>query len=441
MPAISDPISLGVFAGPWDTGHVARDGAVIGFSDAQQAVRRLLGTQGARGFRLVELEPSIFLADDLAGRLRGLDVVFANCGPLTAFLFAVRAREGLDFSIIREVRTLGWIGYAFQEYVACALQRPEDVCVHVSEFCKQTWRGVRGDCNDLVYYPMLWAEPKARPSAPPEGRKLRCGFFSRLSRDKGLALVPDILAKLQRAGWPIGSLDMCGNGADPALLERVTARLGALGVMPISHGEVDYRRTAALMEGVDIVLFPSVSSYESFGRVVAEAYNLGKTTVASDFCAGRDLLAPAFRIPLSRPVAAMGAADEPFALGRLAVEEWQVPAWSDDNYRRDNCERYRFSADALLAVLERGTGPDARHADRGGAHGGGDGTGTDGHYLGMEFDWGPVAGLSAEAWCAAVRERLTATVRSRQDLLDLGGAMKRSILEAGFRPTVAFYER
>jgi hypothetical protein len=47
----SEDLRLGVFAGPWQTGHVARDGAVLGFANIERAARRAAAQPGDIGLR------------------------------------------------------------------------------------------------------------------------------------------------------------------------------------------------------------------------------------------------------------------------------------------------------------------------------------------------------------------------------------------------------
>jgi hypothetical protein len=124
----SSGITVAVFVGPWATGHRAQDGAVYGFADVEDAVCHALGNSN---YRIVRLDITDFLRNDLTQRLAGVDAVFANCGPIAALLFQLREAKQLSMSIYREVRTLGWVGYAFQEFVANELQRSHSCSILV----------------------------------------------------------------------------------------------------------------------------------------------------------------------------------------------------------------------------------------------------------------------------------------------------------------------
>ena len=417
----SDPLAVGVFAGPWDSGHTSQDGAVLGFADAERALHAALGAD--RRFRIVELDLGLFLADDPARALSGVDLVYGNCGPLAALLLHLRQAAGLDFALVREVRTLGWIGYAFQEYVAAGLQRPGDLCLHVSAYSCRVWSGVR-PAADRFFYPML-REAAAEAEVGRAGRRgLACGYFSRISADKGFDQLAPIVGRLRDAGWPLARLLACGPVEDMQLLQRCERALRAMGVEFTYHDELDYRSAMRLMRSVDLVLFPSVSSFEAAGRVVLEAYQRGKPVVGSDYCASHDTLRPEFRIPLRFDGAASGGSAHAFPVARLALERWQPPRPDDPCFLAAQCERYRYRPDDVRQLLQPpgmddGAGPasDVR----------------------MEWRFPRAGARLVRDWCEQAWERLRRSCRDRRDLLDLGGAFKRSLIAAGFDPPVSFY--
>lgn len=418
--------TVGVFRGPWETGHIALEGAIIGFSDIERCVRQAAGGERGAAFRVVDLDISWFLTGELARWLGDLDMVYANCGPLTALLYHIRDREGLKFRVVREVRTLGWVGYAFQEYVASELARPGDLCSHVSAYALEVWSALRGEPSDVHYYPLLDGGRIIPESPVNVGRDLRCGFFSRVTEDKGFQFVPQIIAKLKAADWPIAALELCGASDSPELLASGCRALEQDGVAVRCHGELDHRRSMSLMAEVDVVLFPSVSSVEGVGRVVIEACGLGKTVIASDYCAGRDVLTPAYRIPLRMPAPVTKSSAHPFAIAGLDLEAWEPPAPGSPSIRAEPCARYCYDADVFLGTFV--FPQDATKLDS-----------EPDHDLRMAFDFDRFEGLSKRAWCERVFENLKSEYRDRADLLDLGGAMKRSVMGAGFVPDVTFY--
>lgn len=412
--------TVAVFGGPWETGYRAQDGAVYGFADIERALRHAIGAHA--DYRIIALDIADFLSDRLTPLLEKTNIVFANCGPMTALLFHLRENLNLKFIIYREVRTLGWIGYAFQEYVAHELSRPGDLCLHVSDYCAQLWKGVRHDIGDRMFYPSLREERKT-PSQP-KNKTLRCGYFSRICTDKGFGYLPAIVEKLIAANWPISELVVCGALEEPELLEHGRQELSVAGVKIHNLGELDYEATREAIASVDVVLFPSLSSYEAAGRVVVEAYNLGKRVIASDYCLAADAITDTFRIPLTQDKPTTGSSALAFPVAVLSIDQWRAPAWEAENFVSMVCEKYRYrSADIKRLLAAAGSATELSQQARN---------------LTMQFDWGGCDNLSAMASCERVRGALTKEYRNRSDLLDLGGAFKRSLLGAGFEPTVTF---
>ena len=295
-------MKFGFFTSNWETGHTAKDGAVLGFEDVATTI---IGWAATRGdVEAVPLRFELFLdRNALAAKLAELDAVYANCGPLAALVLSLREQNDYPLRIFREARTLGWVGYAFQEFIALELARDNDVCLHPSRFSRDIWNSIRpGD--DRFYYPQLKQTPQrtvalgASPRSRATMRSERLGYFSRISSDKGCQFVPQIVARALDANQIIRTVDFCGVMEAEDLFEQVCRELRELGVEPQYHGELDREQTHALMHEVDTVLFPSTSSFEASGRVVLEAWHAGKAIITSDFCAGADVVAPELRIPL-----------------------------------------------------------------------------------------------------------------------------------------------
>ena len=184
LPEKSAVKVVGVFSGPWDTGWPARDGAVLGFEDVFRAF-----STAAHGGELELATADIGIFRDytrIQEFLAGCNAVYANCGPWAALLYLVREREQLDVRIIREVRTVGWVGYIWQEEVARQLERPGDQRVFPSRYARDLWDAAAPAVSgSRVYYPIV------RPTSGHHSVVARSsgtvGFFSVLSRDKGFA--------------------------------------------------------------------------------------------------------------------------------------------------------------------------------------------------------------------------------------------------------------
>jgi hypothetical protein len=416
---------VGVFRDSWDTGHIAQDGAVIGFSEIELAANAEAQNIYS-SLRIVELDIMTFVSSNLLKTIAPLDVIYTNCGPLASFLLYVRAKNNLRLKIIREVRTLGWIGYAFQEFVARELQQPDDLCIHTSNYSINTWQAFRGYCNDVLYYPMLRNTRIQRIKQIQPSSSLSCGFFSRLSRDKGFQYIPSIVIKLKNARWPILSLEICGKTEDLQLLLDCSERLRRHNIVVNYHGELNYPDATQLMKKVDVVLFPSISSYEASGRVIIEACNLGKTVISSDYCVGHDLLHPQYCIPLTENGSTTGDTYNPFPIAGLNIDAWSIPAWNETNFSIEDSEVYRYTPQGFSDII-RLEGIECSPQQRA-------------PNVSMNIHWDEYSNLTATQWCDRVYSKLISCYRNRADLLDLGGLMKRSILNAGFKPSVTFWK-
>ena len=62
--------------------------------------------------------------------LTGLECVVANIGPHAQYYFWLREKLGLDYRIVRDVRTAIWSSYLFQEHLLAPLLRPGGLLVY-----------------------------------------------------------------------------------------------------------------------------------------------------------------------------------------------------------------------------------------------------------------------------------------------------------------------
>ena len=398
----------------------------MGFADMERTLRAAAGDSA--GLDPVPLDIADLFAAGVGETLSGLDVVYGNCGPATALLMGFRAAADLPLRLIREVRTLGWVGYAFQERIAESLGRPDDICVHVSDYARGVWAQARPPGRETTFYPMIAGEPE-KPVTPPRPtrrrRGLRAGYFGRVDREKGYHFLPAIVARLAEAGWPISRVDVCGPADDTSLAEQVAAELKGMGVASQSHGPLDHGSSLALMGAVDVVLFPTLSSIEALGRVIVEARITGRPVFASDFCGGHDLLQPGYRLPLALDGPVTGSSADPFPIGRIELGRWTPPPTDATVFRPQRLAPYRDGMATMRALIEGHPDPGAAPREATAP-------------LRMNFHWEDLPQRSAADWCDAVVDGVRREYRDRADLVDLGGATKRAIIGAGFHPRVTF---
>jgi len=403
-------VRVGFFAGPWDSGHVARDGAVRGFQDVEAALHALVA---ARPHDVVPVALDVLdvLDPALPGRLADLDVVVGNCGPQAALLLFLRARHSLGFRLVREIRTTGWVGYAFQEWAALAWHRDGDAAVHTSPSSAALWSAFRGPRGDRFHYPVLDTVPG--PIVPENPR--RAVFVGRLAAEKGLAYVPDLVAALRRAGWPLETLDLVGPIVEADLVAAVVDRIGSDLTVHV-RGAVGHDEARRHLAAADVLLFPTISSVEGSGRAVVEALGAGTAVVASDWVAGHDLLPAAFRVPLRAGSGRWVSGRDPTPWVDLDVAAWRPPGPDTACAPAAAVRGYVRDHEALLDVLS-GAPPPPLPA-----------VAPRFHVAWEPADPGPA--------CAEVLDRLQALRPSRVALVDLGGAFKSAVTRIGFDPQV-----
>ena len=408
---------IGVFSGPWDTGRAAKDGAVIGFEDLFQA----FSTAAAAGeVELKTAEISIFRDQRrIRDFLAGCDAIYANCGPWAALLYLVREREGLDVQIIREVRTVGWVGYIWQEDVAGPLSRPGDQRVFPSCYARDIWDAAApGVSESRVYYPII--RNKAVSRAPVAASTATVGFFSVLSRDKGFACLPGVIARMVAGGHRIDRLVLAGEQADPPLYHSVVKELSDIGIEVSFRGGLPNGEVRELMAQCDCIFFLSVSSIESLGRVMIEASEQGVPVVTADFGAARDLVHPDYRVPVIYLHGASGPCNSPFPLARLDINVWQPPAkLSSTDCFLPSVGEYRAEGHTAADLLY--TQPsDATAQSRS---------------IAFSFDCA-VDGLTLAQ--SLLDDPAFLQEVPVHELLDLGGTLKQYLLSRGYNPQVHF---
>lgn len=120
-----------------------------------------------------------------------------------------------------------------------------------------------------------------RPADPP--KSIRLAVLSRLTEEKGLGLLPEILVEARRRGLPL-SVAVYGEGPMRAVLDQTC---GHLTETLEFHGFVPDQWEP--FRSIDALLF--LSPVETFGRPVAEALGVGIPIVAAPLPrATRDLL-------------------------------------------------------------------------------------------------------------------------------------------------------
>lgn len=402
------------------------DGSVL----AQESIASLARAAHRSGAPTtpLRLEDLVAAPEEVAGRLRDVDVLHCNSGPLTILAFLLRSRCDGRFAIMREIHTTAWIGCHYQEAVARVLASERDRVVYPSVQALRTWEALRPTSDPQVFQPVIDEGPASSKRArhqPAANGPASLGYFSRVARDKGIGTIPEMVRGLREAGHTIDRVRVVGSIRHPDALERAVEDLTLMRCAVDVLGPRSLGETRQLMEGTDVVAFPSTSSYESAGRVVIEAIALGRPVLAGDLWAASDLLGPTRALPVGSAGVVQTDGLTPVRLGTIACDAAHI-ARSLAGQRSDMPEgigRYRSSVRGYARLTDGSSGWKVR-----------------GPIL-------PPAVARDAAWMSSDPDGIVATAEryahivaesglGRADLRDLDGVLESAIGDAGFRTEI-----
>lgn len=232
--------------------------------------------------------------------LADADCVISNIGPHAHYYFQLREKLGLDFRIIRDVRTAIWSSYLFQEHLCAPFLRSEDVLMVSSHYTRAVYEKIFPHltryptfrCYPLtVQFPAL-APTRPRPRDP--GAPVVIGYLGRLSEDKNFPDLVRLLIELNRQRAGGFRLMACGDIHSPSCEPAaISADLAAA----LGPGEWFTHLPARAHDDIwpvlgqfDVMLFPSTSNLETFGRVLIEASYAGVPVICSAHAAAPELM-------------------------------------------------------------------------------------------------------------------------------------------------------
>ncbi len=353
--------------------------------------------------------------------------MFCNCGPLTSLVLGIRAKNGLNLPLIREIHTLGWVGTFFQEFVANDLSQSNDLVIHASSYSASVWKQIAPQHQSIVYQPIIRSEYSRSGKTQKQRQFLQACFLSRLSRDKGFHEIPRLVKKLKEEGWPISKVDIAGREIDVNVSDA-RKLLRNIGVKLVYHGQLTRLETLQIIQKSDLVLFPSTSSFEALGRVVVEAIFYDKIVFGSDYCGTYDLFPFEYRIPLQKSLRT-GNSFNAFSIADLDIHAWKPPQYTEATLKRTNnnaLSAYKYNSKTFSQIFEL-TLNDVRLSRT-----------FEPVNVEMKVDFDSYKHHSAEYWVFAMITELKKINPSRQDLNDLGGVFKKCLKDIGFTPDVSF---
>lgn len=292
--------------------HFASDASLTqrdGVNLAHSEINDLLLCPGAHHLQVDFHDFDRLLRDEHYARqvLTGVDCVLSNVGPHAHYYHLLRERFGLNFRIVRDIKTALWSCYLLQESLCEPFLRPGDALLATSNYSRQLTRHLFPHLQDHpidLFEPVLSLRPFAPPLPPThEGRTITLGHIGRLSTDKNFPQMVDLLLALDREDPGRYRLVACGSvhsaACDPTLVAaRIYEQTGRHDLFtylpPVAHHEV-----VDLLRSFHYFLFFSTSNLEVLGRVLVECAYAGVPVLAAQHAASPELLDDSSLLPVA----------------------------------------------------------------------------------------------------------------------------------------------
>jgi glycosyltransferase involved in cell wall biosynthesis len=336
-----------------------------GVNLAHENIATLLRSAGDEELQVDFHDFNRLLGDDGYARrvLSRTDCLVSNVGPHAHYYFYLRERLGLDFHIIRDVRTALWSSYLHQEHLLRPYLREHDLLMVASRFTcgiyERMFPHLR-DFRSIVCYPLTVAFPDQPPPRRPAaalGDTFTLGYVGRLSEDKNFPDIVELLIHLNRRGQRRYRLLACGDihsdSCHPNIVrQRLARELGADScfeyVPPRHNGEI-----WELYGRFDAMVFPSTSNLETLGRVLIEASYAGIPVVCGDHAAATELIPPGSlcRVEYTANRRFFAHSDQP--LGRISIAEMAQAITGDALVSPDCHLEYASHRAKFLRALRR----------------------------------------------------------------------------------------
>jgi glycosyltransferase involved in cell wall biosynthesis len=124
--------------------------------------------------------------------------------------------------------------------------------------------------------------PAPKPLPPPNGSRLRVGFFGQISSLKGIGVLLDAAALLEADGNTAVQIDIHGDASNQPeeFRAHISERIKTAGRNVRFHGAYDNAEVDRLMQGVDAVAVPSIW-WENSPVVIQEALRNRRPVICS----------------------------------------------------------------------------------------------------------------------------------------------------------------
>lgn len=331
-----------------------------GVNLAHENIASVLRNSQEAGFEVCFHDFNRLLAEDRYARevLGGADCVVSNVGPHAHYYFYLREKLGLDFRILRDVRTAIWSSYLLQEHLCQPWLRKGDVLMVASNYTRGVYEKIFPHLSSqkvIRCYPLTVSFPELAPRRQRTGGTFTLGYVGRLSEDKNFPEVVELLIALNRRRPGQYRLLACGQihspACDPVRIRRhIRAALGdsdCFEYLPARpHCDV-----WELYQRFDAMVFPSTSNLETLGRVLVEASHAGVPVICGEHAAAPELVPAASlcKVAYRRQQTFMTHFDH--SLGEVDVEEMARSVMSHQ-LRAASCHlEYASHPEKLLALL------------------------------------------------------------------------------------------
>ena len=337
-----------------------RDGVNL----AHENIASLLKSAHGNGIEASSHDFNRLLADDSYARnvLTKTDCVVSNVGPHAHFYFQLREKLSLDFRIVRDVRTALWSSYLHQEHLIQPLLRPQDLLMVASRFTRAIYQAMFPHLEQfptLICYPLTVAFPEPLPDRPQANNSaqetLTLGYLGRLSEDKNFPDIVSLLIHLNQHHDKRFRLLACGDvhsaSCNPvAVRRRLRQALGSDELFEYLPA-CDNSEVWEVYRRMDVLLFPSTSNLETFGRVLVEASHVGLPVVCGDHAATSELMPREMLCQVEYASGQDFCAHTDHALGRVSIDD-MARVLTQGPLRASSCHLdYREHGAAFLRAL------------------------------------------------------------------------------------------
>lgn len=254
--------------------------------------------------------------------------VVCTAGPYAYIYHYLRELSGSEFRIIRDVRTTAWTPYLLQERLCSNLDRHNDIIIYPSSYSKKFFINLfpESRAQGVISYPISDDLPFENGIANKViGKQYRIGYLGRISEDKNFAHICrtfGYIAQRDSKCFFLIAGPIYPKSQKLSNFQDISRLMKSFGV-PTSHfcylGDLKYNDIWNFLKKLDVLYFPSLSSNESFGRVLVEASRMGIPVIASDFAATPELIEQENIVPCRHTLFGTKSTDFPFSFGEPIV--------------------------------------------------------------------------------------------------------------------------